>query len=527
MQVTFYGAAREVTGSCHCITRGSDMLLLDCGMFQGKRKESEVKNRGLPFDPRSITNVLLSHAHIDHSGRIPLLCKGGNFSGNIYCSRATADACEYLLEDSAKIQEGDASYLNYKTAKHFLGKVKSGGKGKSGLSKKEAGEIRSQLKSSDYEVRDEVVAKLLRKHHLEIIEPLYTMDDAVEALQYFKGVPFYQAVTIGEDMEATFYPAGHILGSAFIVISYKEGDGVKNVLYSGDVGRFNKPIIRDPTLEFKAEHRNIDLMILESTYGSRFHEPTLDMKPRLRDVVCETFERGGSVIIPAFSYGRTQELIYFLHELMKDKEIPSMPVWVDSPLATKITRVFGEHPENYDEETHNTFLEKGLNPFDFPQLQFVQSVEQSMLLNRDKKSHIVLAGSGMCEGGRILHHLRHKIHDERNTVLIVGYMGEGTFGRLLQEKGAEYEESGRTGEPPMLRFYNKEYPLKAHVTKLGGFSAHGDRNDLMRLLKESELTVKKIAVVHGEEEQSLEFSRYLAEQGFENVVPHRGQTIVV
>ncbi len=525
MRVTFYGAAREVTGSCHCITSGDDHILLDCGMFQGKRRQTELKNRALPFDPRTITNVVLSHAHIDHSGRIPLLTRDGSFGGRIFSTRATADACEYLLLDSAKIQEGDASYLNYKTAKHFLGKVKTAGKGD--LSKSQAAEIRRMLKSSDYDVRDQEVMRLLEEHRLEIITPLYTIADAEESLTCFEGIPFRQPETIGRDMTVTFYPAGHILGSAMAVISLLRDGRRTNILFSGDVGRFDKPIIRDPNLDFLPEHRDIDLMLLESTYGNRFHEPVMDMKPRLLEVVKETWERGGSVIIPAFSYGRTQELIYFLHELSLEGELPPMPVWVDSPLATKITKVFGEHPESYDEETHDAFLERGLNPFNFEQLQFVQSVEQSMELNRDMRSHIVLAGSGMCEGGRVLHHLRHKIHSDKNTVLIVGYMGAGTFGRLLEEKGLAFAEAGRSGEPPMVRFYNKEYPLRAHVRKLSGFSAHGDRNDLMRVLTESNLKVRRIAVVHGEEDQSLSFADYLRDAGYQSVVPHRGQSIAV
>ncbi len=525
MHVTFYGATREVTGSCHCITNGDDHILLDFGMFQGRRKEADAKNRVLPFDPGVVTNMVLSHAHIDHSGRIPLLTADGSFGGRIYTTRATADACAYLLLDSAKIQEGDASYLNYKTAKYFLGKLKSGGKGK--LSKTQVAEIRSMLKSNDYDVRDGEVLKLLREQQLEIIHPLYSVEDAENSLQYFTGLPFFSPVTIGKDIECTFYPAGHILGSAMVVIQLRRGDMVKTVLFSGDVGRFNKPIIRDPNMKFAEEHRHIDLMIMESTYGDRFHEPVDDMKPNLKKVIEETWDRGGSIIIPAFSYGRTQELLYYLHELFLEKAIPPMSVWVDSPLATKITKVFGEHPESYDEETHDAFLEKGLNPFDFPQLKFVQTVEESMALNRDTRSHIVLAGSGMCEGGRVLHHLRHKIHDSRNTVLIVGYMGKNTFGRLLQEKGEEFAANGRKGEPPMVRFYNKEYPLKAHVVKLGGFSAHGDRNDLMRVLQESNLDVKKIAVVHGEENQSLSFSEYLQENGFDTFVPLHGQTVRV
>jgi metallo-beta-lactamase family protein len=525
MHVSFYGATREVTGSFHTVTTDNDNILLDCGLFQGKRKEAEVKNKTLPVDPKILTNMVLSHAHIDHSGRIPMLIKNG-FSGQIFTTRPTAHACEYLLRDSAKIQEGDASYLNYKIAKAFLGKVKTGGE-KSSVTRQQAKEIKEQLKSGDYGLRDEVIGKLLREHHLEMIRPLYTSAEAEEALDYFEGVPFRETVTIGKDLECTFYVAGHILGSAMSLLQYRGNGEKKTVLYSGDLGRFDKPIIKDPNLEFAEEHCEVDLMIMESTYGSRLHDPVVDMKPLLKETLIETFDRGGSVIIPAFSYGRTQELIYFLHELYLEGEIPPMPVWVDSPLATKITHVFGEHPETYDEETHETFLKKGLNPFDFSQLQFVQSVEESMALNRDHKSHIVLAGSGMCEGGRVLHHLRHKIHDSRNTVLIVGYMGQNTFGRHLQQKGEQFAAAGRQGPPPTVRFYNKEYPLKAHVKTLGGFSAHGDRDEMLRVVKESNLKIKKIALVHGEEEQTLGFADYLRGEGFDVVVPYHGQSVQV
>ena len=308
----------------------------------------------------------------------------------------------------------------------------------------------------------------------------------------------------------------------------KELNGkAKNVLFSGDIGRFNKPIIQDPNLEFADEHREIDLMIMESTYGDRIHEPVKDMKPMLKKVLNETFERGGSVLIPAFAFGRTQEIIYYLHELYLQGEVRRVPVYVDSPLATNITHVFGEHPETYDEDTHVTFLENGLNPFNFEHLNFIQSVEESMALNRDNKSHIVLAGSGMCEGGRILHHLRHKIHNDKHTVLIVGYMGRNTFGRLIQEKAAAYEENGRQGEPPIVRFYNKEYPLKARVVTLGGFSAHGDRDELTKVLTESNLDIKKIALVHGEEDQAVAFKAHLESKGFDVTVPYQGQTIYV
>lgn len=523
MHISFYGATREVTGSFHVLTTQDDNILLDCGLFQGRRKEAEMKNRTLPVDPKILTNMVLSHAHIDHSGRIPMVTKNG-FTGRVYASRPTAHACEYLLRDSAKIQEGDASYLNYKTARSFLAKMKSGGK-KNNLTKAQIKEIKLLLKSGNHDLRNDAIESLLQEQQLEIVRPLYSSVEAEEALSFFQGVPFRETVTVGKDLTCTFYVAGHILGSAMSVLQYKNNGTTKTVLYSGDLGRFDKPIIRDPNLQFAKKHCDIDLMVMESTYGNRVHDPVVDMKPLLKKVLTDTYDRGGSVIIPAFAYGRTQELIYFLHELYLEKEIPPMPVWVDSPLATKITNVFGEHPETYDEETHDAFLKKGLNPFDFHQLNYVQSVEESMALNRDTKSHVVLAGSGMCEGGRVLHHLRHKIHDERNTVLIVGYMGQNTFGRHLQQKAEQYEADGRQGPPPEVRFYNKEYPLKARVVTLGGFSAHGDREEMLQVIKESNLNVKKVALVHGEEEQTMGFGDYLRKEGFNVVVPYHGQSL--
>lgn len=524
MHVTFHGATREVTGSFHTITTDRDRIGLDCGLFQGRRKEAEAKNRVLPIDPAVITNIILSHAHLDHSGRIPMVTRAG-FNGRIFCTRATAKACEYLLRDSAQIQEGDAAYLNYKTARNFLSKLKTGGR--KDVSKEDMAEIKALLKFGQHRLNNETIVEVLAEHQLETIAPLYSMQEAEESLEYFQGIPYNHQVDIGQNLSCTFYDAGHILGSAMVVISKTANGKSKNIMFTGDIGRFNKPIIQDPTLEFADEHRQIDLMIMESTYGDRLHDPVKDMKPMLKKVLTDAFARGGSVLIPAFAFGRTQELIYYLHELYLAREVPRVPVYVDSPLATDITHVFGEHPETYDEDTHVTFLENGLNPFNFEHLKFIQSVEESMALNRDTRSHIVLSGSGMCEGGRILHHLRHKIHDERNTILIVGYMGVNTFGRLIQEKAEAYEAAGRKGQAPTVRFYNKEYPLRARVVTLGGFSAHGDRDELLRVLHESNLEIQKIALVHGEEDQSLSFAKSLAKEGFDVTVPYQGQTVYV
>ena len=528
MHIIFSGAVRQVTGSMHMVMTSQDMLLLDCGLFQGRRKESAERNRIIPFDPGLIRNILLSHAHIDHCGRIPLFTRDRNFHGRIFCTRPTADATGHLLRDSANIQESDAEYLNYKTIKRFLGD-NNRNKDNDGprLSHSEARKIQKQLRRNKHGLNTELINSLLAKYHLKTVEPLYTMSEAEDSLQYFHGYPYKHRVEVGTDISACFYEAGHILGSAMINLRIKENGKTFTILFTGDIGRFNKPIIQDPTLHFAKEDRNVDLLIMESTYGDRLHEPIHDLKPLLKDIINETVDRGGSIIIPAFAYGRTQEIIYYLHELYLEGEVPKIPVWVDSPLATKITKVFGEHPETYDQDTHETFLENGINPFRFKEIHFVASVEESMRLNRDMRPHIVIAGSGMCEGGRVLHHLRHKIEDERNTILLVGYMAQHTLGRRILELGLEYEKSGRKGEPPRIKFYDSQYALRARVVKLNGFSAHGDRDEMTRFLRESNLNIKKIAVVHGEEEQSLAFASHLRNIGYDAHVPRLGESMTL
>jgi metallo-beta-lactamase family protein len=525
MNVTFYGAVREVTGSMHLLTTENDRVLMDCGMFQGRRKESAEKNRVVPFDPKILSNIVLSHAHIDHCGRIPLLTSR-DFSGRIVCTRPTAAACEYLLRDSAHIQESDAEYLNYKNIRHALSRAKSSGRGKK-MSKSEKSEIKRLLKKNRHDLNNEVINDLIEDFHLERVEPLYTAADAEEALTYFDGNPYNHPVSVGQEMTCTFYEAGHILGSAISVIQARENGRSYNIAFTGDIGRFDKPIIKDPALNFADEHQDIDLLIMESTYGDRLHDPVKDLRPRLKQVLQDNYDRKGTILIPSFAFGRTQELLYILHELYDTEEVPRVPIYVDSPLATKLTKVFGEHPEVYDKETHDAFLEKGSNPFSHDKIHFVGSVAESIALNKDKTPHIVVSASGMCEAGRILHHLRFKIHDARNTVLMVGYQAQHTLGRRILEQGRAYEKSGRQGAAPAVKFFNKEYPLKARVEAIDGFSAHADKQEMLQFLKESNLNVKKIAVVHGEENQTLAFADTLRGEGFAVVAPRRGETVQV
>ncbi len=525
MNVTFYGAAREVTGSMHLLDSGRDRILFDCGMFQGRRKESDEKNRVLPINPQMLTNIVLSHGHIDHSGRLPMLTKNG-FNGLIYCTRATADACNYLLADSARIQEMDALYLNYKTVRSALSQMRSSVTGRK-ISNRKYREIKALMKKGRHQLKAETIDELIGKYCLKQVVPLYNVEEAEQALTHFRGQPYRREVTIGKDMICTFYDAGHIIGSAVSIVKIRKDGRVFTVAFSGDIGRYDTPIIKDPASDFAEEDRDIDLMIMESTYGDRLHAPMVDMAPMLKQVINDTFKRSGTLLVPAFAFGRTQQLLYFLHELYDAGEVPRLPVYVDSPLATRLTKVYGEHPEVYDQETHETFLSSGKNPFTFRQIHFVKSVEESMALNRDENPKIVISASGMCEGGRILHHLRHKIHNQKNTILVVGYMAANTLGRRILDLGLAWEEEGRKGDAPLVKFYNKEYPLKARVERLSGFSAHGDKNEMLRFLKESNLRIKKIAVVHGEEDQSIAFANYLTENGFRAFVPHSGQTVRV
>lgn len=521
MHLTCFGAVREVTGSLHMLSTESDRILMDCGLYQGHRKEAAKKNRDLPIDPAAITNIILSHAHIDHSGRIPLLTRNG-FAGRIVSTRATQDACGYLLPDSAHIQESDALYLNYKIVRNALSNGRNGK-----LPKRKETEAKKLLKKNNHRLDPEAIDHWIDTLHLDAVRPLYTSEDADNALSCFDGYPYRTPITIGKDITCTFYEAGHILGSAVSIIRATENGRQTTLCYTGDLGRFDKPILRDPALNFAEADLDIDLLVMESTYGDREHEPVVDLKPRLRKVLQETLERKGSVLIPSFAYGRTQELLYVIHELYAEGSVPRIPVYVDSPLATNITRVFGEHPEVYDQETHDTFLKNGMNPFIFDQVNYISSVEDSMRLMQEEKSHIVISASGMCEAGRILHHLRYKIHNPNNTILIVGYMANHTLGRRILEEGEAYEKSGRQGEPPIVKFLNKSYPLKAHVKKIGGFSAHADKNEMIHFLKNANLKIKKIALVHGEEEQSLSFAETLRKEGFDTTVPQVGEKIAI
>ncbi len=525
MHITFYGGVREVTGSMHLITTDSDHVLLDCGMVQGRRRESEARNRTLPFDPRILTSIVLSHAHIDHSGRIPLVTRNG-FTGRIVSTRATAAACEYLLLDAAHLQESDAAYLNYKAVRSLLHQMKASPRTRK-LSRRSEKDIRKMLKKGPHDLNMDAIHEVMERYNMERIRPLYSIEDARDSLSYFDGYPYREPVTIGSGIRCTLYNAGHILGSAITLLEAQENNRIIRICYTGDLGRFGKPLLKDPALKFDGDGMDVDLLIMESTYGNRFHQPAKDTKPALKQILQDSVGRDGCLIIPAFAFGRTQELIYRLHELYDEGEVPKVPIYIDSPLATKLTKVFAEYPELYDRETHDLFLEQGKNPFRFPHVKFTSSVEESMALMRNESPHIVISASGMCEGGRILHHLRYKIHNPRHTILIVGFMAANTLGRRILELGTGENPGKEGGPPPTVRILGKEYPLRARVVELGGFSAHADQKEMIRFLRESNLRIKRIAAVHGEEEQTLAFVDLLKREGFKVFAPRAGETISV
>lgn len=461
MQLTFYGATRSVTGSLHFLEVNGHRIILDCGLFQGQRAETYERNLNFPFDPATVDAVLLSHAHIDHSGNLPNLTKQG-FTGTIWCTPATRDLCASMLQDSGHIQEKDVEFVNKKRAR--------------------AGE--------------------------PPVAPLYTRNDAVATLEQFASVSYQRPVNVTPGVTATYFDAGHILGSAMIQLDLEEAGQRCRLIYSGDIGRRGLAILRDPTVFDGA-----DYVIMESTYGNRRHEPPAEASERLAEVVKNTHRRRGKVIIPAFAVGRTQELVYALHRLSDEREIPHLPVFVDSPLATNVTEVFRLHPECYDQELRQ-FLEsdRDRNPFGFESLTYVRDVRESKELNFLRESAIIISASGMAEAGRILHHLRNNIENAANTVLFVGFQAENTLGRRLLD-----------GISP-VRIFGEQHIVRARIERIDGYSAHADRVELLDWVGHMDRTrLRQVFLVHGENEQALALQQGIQGLGISNVViPDRG-----
>jgi len=464
MKITFHGAAQTVTGSQHLLEINGHKLLLECGLYQGRRRESYERNLNFPFNPRKVDSVILSHAHIDHSGNLPNLVEQG-FRGPIFATDATAHLSNLMLLDSGHIQESDADFINRK----------------------------------------------LRKRGDPKIEPLYTMEDAARVAQYFHPLSYEQPFDPIPGVQARLFEAGHILGSAGILLEIQENGRRLSVWFSGDIGRRDLPLLQDPILP-----PAVDYLIMECTYGDKLHEDPQAAYVELREAVTRTAGRGGKVIVPAFAVGRTQELVYNLHQMMQAGEIPRLPVYVDSPLAVKATDIFRSHPECFDQETHDFIKNNDSKAaLRFDELVYVRSVDESKSLNERRDPMIIISASGMAEAGRILHHLKNNIEDPRNTVLIVSWQAPHTLGRRLADR------------EPVVSIFGQRYQRRAEVVTIGGFSAHAGQNLLAEYARSAaQGNLQGLFLIHGERKSADALRERL--DGIKQVhYPERGSSVEI
>jgi metallo-beta-lactamase family protein len=467
MKITFWGAVGTVTGSMHEVRVNGTGFLLECGLYQGRRREAYERNTNFPFRPGNIDAVVLSHAHIDHSGNLPTFVKNG-FDGPIYATPATTDLCIPMLRDSAHIQEKDAEFVEKRWRRR---------------------------RTLDPSAKDGAVP------------PLYGAEDAEAAIALFRSVALGATQEIGPGATYQAYDAGHILGSSAVVVTEQAGAKQIRLGFSGDVGRPGLPIINDPE-----KMPEVDYLIMESTYGGRLHKDEGIVAGKLEGVITRTAERGGKIIVPAFAVGRTQQLVLLLHELSDAGRIPNLPIYVDSPLAVEVTEVFRKHAELFDPETRE-FLLKGEDPFGFRRLRYIRDTGESKALNDLRVPCVIISASGMCEAGRIVHHLRNNIENPRNTILITGYQAENTLGRKLVDK---LPEVAIFGEPMRVR---------AEVETINELSGHADQRELLEWLKPMARSVRRIFLVHGEPLQSKALAQAIGDRyGIEAVLPTRGQS---
>lgn len=468
MEIEFVGAARTVTGSKHLVRTRHACVLLDCGLFQGRRRESIERNKALGVDPRELSAVVLSHAHIDHSGALPLLAKAG-YQGAVYTTPATRDLCAAMLADAAAIQESDARYIN---------------------------------KQIDRGQQD-----------LEHVEPLYAAEDVNHVLESIISVPYHRRIDVAPGIAVTFFDAGHVLGSALTALDIEEDGRKTRLLFTGDLGRKHMPILRDP--EAPAD---VDVLLMESTYGDRLHAPIEEMDAKLAEVIARVYKRGGKVIIPSFALERAQEIVFALKGLKKRNAMPPMPVYVDSPLTVRLTDVFKLHPECFDQETR-ALVSGAESPFDFDQLRYVSSVEDSKAIDTDGHPAIIIAASGMCEAGRVLHHLKATVEDPKNAVLIVGFQAPHTLGRRIVERRQR------------VKIFGVERDLRAEVAVLNGFSAHADQHDLRDFVqgaRDRGGKLQRVILVHGEPGPQKALTDLLHADGVANVsAPAAGDHIAI
>ena len=453
MRINFHGAAHTVTGSQHLLEINGHRLLLDCGLYQGRRDETYTRNLNFAYDPRKVDAVILSHAHIDHAGNLPNLVKNG-YEGPIYATRSTVDLATIMIADSGRIQESDAAWVNKK--------------------------------------------RLRRKD--QPIEPLYTEVDARHAADLFRGVDYDVPFEPVPGVVARFVEAGHILGSAAVSLEIEEKGRKIRFWFSGDIGRYKLPILRDPILP-----ENVDYLLMESTYGDKPHNDPTQAFDEFEEIVARTIKRGGKVIIPAFAVGRTQELVYNLNIMMFEHDVPAVPVFVDSPLAVNASDIFRKHPECFDAETREFVAEARHPALDFKMLTYIRSVEESKALNKRKEPMIIISASGMAETGRILHHLRNNIEDPRNTVCIVSWQAPYTLGRRLADREKQ------------IKIFGEPYTVKAEVATIGGLSGHAGQDLLIKYATNVKKTVKKVFLVHGEEKPAMALTEKLKEQDMHEV----------
>lgn len=465
IELSFLGAAQNVTGSRYLIETESAKVLVECGLYQ-ERQLADRNWKKFPVSPREIDAVLLTHAHLDHCGLLPKLVKDG-FRGKIYCTSATAELAQIILLDSAHLQEEDAEY---KMKRH----------------RKEGREPSEKVK------------------------PLYTTEDAKKTLPKFSSVDYEETVEVAEGIQARFFNAGHVLGSSMISVKVTEGERKRTLVFSGDVGRWDMPIIQDPTL-----FKHADYVLVESTYGDRVHPETGDVKEELARVINEAVEAGGNVVIPVFALERSQDILYHLNELLMQKKIPELTVFLDSPMAIGITGVFEKHPELFDPKM-SAHVKKKHSPFEFPGLHMTVTTAESKAINSIKGTAIILAGSGMCNGGRVKHHLVNNIMRPQSTILFVGYQAIGTLGRQIVEGARE------------VRILGRLCPVKANIRQISGFSAHADRDELMRWMSGLQKSPMEVFVVHGEPRASNRFRDYLAHQkNWKVTVPAYGDKVTL
>ncbi|MBI4436460.1 MAG: MBL fold metallo-hydrolase [Candidatus Omnitrophica bacterium] len=459
--IQFLGGLENVTGSMHVVEANGQKILLDCGLYQGRRNESYEVNRHFPFEAESLDAMVLSHAHIDHSGNIPNLIRSG-FHQPIYATEATKDLCTHMLLDSAHIQEEDIRFVN----------------------------------------------KIHRRKGFPPRHPLYTTKDAQHSLKRFFERSYEKPFLVVEGATCVLYDAGHVLGSAIAVLEIAAKPKSIRIAYAVDLGRASLPILRDPVIP-----ERLDYLIIESTYGGRLHDDIQKAKVELKTVVEKTIQKKGKLIVPTFALERTQEVVYYLNELIREKSLPPIPIYVDSPLASNLTEVFRNHPECWDDKTRN-MLKEGKDPFGAEGIEYIRDVEESKKLNERSGPMVILSASGMCESGRILHHLKNSVEDPKNTILVVGFMAKETLGRRIVER----EKSVKIfGEPHLLR---------AEVSILNAFSGHADQKELLNFITQCGKTLKQIFIVHGERSQGETLQEALREQGIpHSLIPERGQKV--